>query len=218
MSVDMWISDRSGEIGLFNTATGALVAGTLHHTGESLTDIAFIGDDMYGTTFKGLYAIDDNTGSSTLIGDYTFTDKMNALVGDGSDLLAASYTSDETYRIDPATRKVYDYADVGYASAGDLAFAGSSVYESVVKDGAVDGLYDVTAHKLIGTFETNSGTAVHDVFGLADGGSGMYAVAGTDIYSVNLSNAHLTLLSSDAASGIGKASGAAFVNESAHGI
>jgi hypothetical protein len=49
-----------------------------------------------------------------------------------------------------------------------------------------------------------------------DDGGTMYAVAGHDIYRVDLADAHLTLLSSDGALGIGKASGATFVDENIH--
>jgi hypothetical protein len=55
------------------------------------------------------------------------------------------------------------------------------------------------------------------VFGFADNGSEAFAVIGNSIYSVDLADARLTYLSSDKPSGIGAASGAAFVNENIHG-
>jgi hypothetical protein len=155
---DIWISTRAGEIGLFDTETGALVAGTLHKTTvHGLTDIAFLGAQMYGTTFTELGTINDKTGKGVPIGEYEFTNEMNALVGDGKTLLAASRTSDDIYQINPETRKVTVYADVGYGSAGDLAFAGKTLYESVVGKDGKDALYDVSAHRLIGDFKTASG-------------------------------------------------------------
>ncbi len=214
-SADIWISDRSGNIGLFNTATGALVPGTMHDTHASLTDIAFIGSQMYGTTFKELDSIDDKTGSTSAIGTYPDGLEMNSLVGAGADLLGAAYNSDEVYEINPQTRTISDYKDVGLRSAGDLAWSGGTLYESVIEGSGLghDYLYNVTAGKLIGEFTTGSGTHFDDLYGLVGSGGTMYGVAGNDIYRVDLATAHLTLLSSDAASGIGKASGAAIVNE-----
>jgi hypothetical protein len=215
-AADIWISDQAGHVGLFNTATGALIHGV--STNDPLTDIAFIGNQMYGTSFTGLYSINDATGASRLLGNYNFTSGMNALLGDGSQLLAASFTSDNVYDINLATHKVTTIATIPYASAGDLAIANHKVYESVALNGvSTGGLYDVSDHKLIGEFKTANGAVVHNVFGLADNGSAMYAVAGHEIYSVNLANARLTPLSNDSASGIGMASGAAFANENLHG-
>jgi hypothetical protein len=218
VGADIWISDRAGEIGLFNTATGALEPGTLHKTTvHGLTDIGFLGKQMYGTTFNELGTINDKTGKGIPIGTYEFNDGINALVGDGSDtVLVASHTSDDIWKINIKTDKVTVYAKSGgLDSAGDLAWAGHTLYESVVEGGA-DALYNVSAHKLVGYFEGASGAPVGHVFGLADSGSEMFAVVGNSIYSVDLADAHLTYLSSDKASGIGAASGAAFVNENLH--
>ena len=209
-AADIWISDQSGHVGLFNTATGALIRGA--STNLPLTDIAFIGSQMYGTSFQGLYKINDSTGASTLIGDYSVTNAMNALVGDGNHLLGASFTTNQIYSL-PSQATV---ANVGHTSAGDLAFSGNTLYKSVRERDGLDGLYNVTAHKLVGTFKTGAGETFSDLYGLTNNGATTYAVAGNDIYSVNLTTARLTHLSNDAASGIGQASGAAFVNENIH--
>ena len=211
-SAEIWISDRSGHIGLFKTATGALVPGTMHDTEASLTDIAFIGSQMYGTTFEELGSINDKTGSFKPIGAYPDGIEMNALVGDGSDLLGAAYNSDEIYKITVGSHPtISDYKSVGLRSAGDLTWSGNTLYKLVIEGSGlgVDYLYNVTAGKLVGEFKTSSGTHFNDLYGLVDSGGAMYGVAGNDIYRVNLATARLTFLSSDAASGIGKASGAA---------
>lgn len=212
---DIWISDRAGDIGEFNTATGRLVPGTGHNTGLELTDIAFIGSQMYATSFDTFYAVNDKNGASASGGNYSFTHEMNALVGNGAGILAASRTSDDIYSI--TTKGVSVYANTGYHSAGDLAFAGGKLYESVVERNGLDGLFDVTDHRLIGTFGHGGGRGSRDLFGLVSDGSTMYAVAGHDIFRVNLATAELAFLSSDAGSGIGLASGAAFVGENTHG-
>src|SRR6516165_1332805 len=131
-SVDLWISsETAGEFGLFNVNTGAIVSGIGHTARPAWTDIAFIGNQMYGTTHESLYEINDKTGAYSKLRTYRFTNGMNALVGDGSSLLGASYNSDEVYKIAPSG-VVTDYANIPYPSAGDLAFAGRTLYESVL--------------------------------------------------------------------------------------
>jgi hypothetical protein len=206
-----WVSDRSGHIEEFFKATGQPVPGSGHSTGLPLTDIAFIGDQMYGTTFGALYQIDDTTGAAGLVGNYSFNDGINALVGHEGALYAASYTNHDVYKLDPRTGPSI-YAVTPYASAGDLAWAGETLYESVRLRGGRDGLYDVTDHHLVGTFRAAGGQTFNDLFGLTDNGHGMFAIAGNDIYQVNLATAHLTHLSNNAASGFGQASGAAWAN------
>ena len=212
-TADIWISDRKGYIGEFNPATGALVPGTFHHTIGNLTDIAFIGNQMYGTTLTGLYKIDDTTGKTTLVGKYNFTSEMNGMIGDGNSLLLTSRTSDLVYKI--TGTNVTEFTSTPYDFAGDLAWVGHTLYESVVVNG-VDALYNVTAHKLIGNFHTADGSTENTLYGLTDTGTTMYGVTGNEIFRVNLASAELTAVSSDATSGIGNASGAAFVGESAH--
>src|SRR5262245_5509789 len=99
-AANLWIDDTSGNIGLVNTATGTLVPGTLHNTGQSLTDIGFIGTQMYGTTFTSLFTINTATGASTLVGTYggAAGGGMNALVGNGSSLLGASSAAATVFR------------------------------------------------------------------------------------------------------------------------
>jgi hypothetical protein len=220
MATDMWISDHTGHIGLFDVDTGALVPKTYHlvhpfaEGGLHLTDIAFIGDTMYGTTSNTLWAIDQVNGDTASVGNNYPVKGMNALVGHGDELQGAA--ADEIYNINGITAKVTDYKAIGYASAGTLAWDGKTLYESVIL-GNADALFNVTKDYVVNDFRTPSGGYLNDVFGLASSGSAMYAVAGHDIYSVNPHTAELTYLSSDAASGMGPASGAAFVNENMHG-
>jgi hypothetical protein len=196
-----------------------MVPGTGHQTGLPLTDIAFIGDQMYGTTSNALYQIDDTTGPSTLVGDYSFSHAVNALVGHDGNLYAASNNSHDIYQISPSTGPEL-YAHIGYASAGDLAWSNNVLYESVREGNGRDGLYNVTDHRLVGTFHTASGATFNNVFALTDNQPalgrpphGMFAVAGHDIYQIDLATARLTHLSNNAATGIGAASGAAWQNE-----
>ena len=63
---NLWIDDASGNIGLVDITTGGV--SLVSSTGQSLTDIGFIGSQMYGVTFGNLFSINKATGASTLIG------------------------------------------------------------------------------------------------------------------------------------------------------
>jgi hypothetical protein len=213
---EMWIDDASGNIGLVNTSTGAVT--DLSATGRSLTDIAFVGTQMYGTTFTNLYSINSGTGASTQVGS-NYTEgggTMNALVGNGTGLLAASNTTNVVYSIatplSSSATTDFKTLPAGITSAGDLAFGpGGTLYESVV-DGGIDALWNVTTNTLVHSFTISGGTQTA-VFGLAFDGTTMFAVEGNSIYSVNLTNGVLTF-DSTFAGGLGAANGAAFLNES----
>jgi hypothetical protein len=184
----------------------------VNNTGEILNDIGFIGSQMYGVTFPNLFFINKTTGASTLIGS-TFSDPgMNALVGAGTGLLGASNTTATTniYSISPTTAALTVVATSPLPSAGDLAFAGSALFESAVDLNGFDRLVDVTTHLVVGQFHTPTIFGFSNVNGLADNGGIMYAVAGTEIYSVNLSIALLTPVFNYAGHGLGAANGAAF--------
>ena len=208
---DIWISSQAGAIGEYNTATGQLIGGTYSNNAglAGLTDIAFIGTQMYGTTFTSLLSINDVTGTSTQIGSYSGGIQVNALVGNGSNLLGAAFNAHNVFVVNPSNAAVGVYAANGNLSAGDLAFQGGNLYESIVDAASgLDALYNVTTGTEIGLFSTDSNT----VFGLASDGTTMFAVDGANIYTVDLSNAHLTY-DSTLSFGIGAASGAAFVSE-----
>jgi hypothetical protein len=209
----LWIDDTAGNIGLVDTATGTIVPGTLHNTGQILTDIGFIGTQMYGTTFTSLFTIDTATGASTFVGTYggAAGGGMNALVGNGSSLLGASNAAATVFNINPANAGISNFNSGLLGSAGDLAFAGGTLYESGVSGGDV--LVNVSAGTVVGLFHTASISSFNAVFGLADDGTTMFAVDGTTIYSVNLSNALLTPLSDYGGQGLGAANGTAFLAE-----
>jgi hypothetical protein len=211
----LWIDDTAGNIGLVDTATGTIVPGTLHNTGQILTDIGFIGTQMYGTTFTSLFTISTATGASTLVGTYGAQagGGMNALVGNGSSLLGASNAVNTVFNINPANAALSNFATPPLPSAGDLAFASGTLYESGVSASGADALVNVSTGTVVGLFHTSSISSFNAVFGLADDGTSMFAVDGTNIYSVNLSNALLTPLSNYGGHGLIDANGTAFLQE-----
>jgi hypothetical protein len=183
-----------------------------------MTDIGFIGSQMYGVTFPNLFSINKTTGASTLIGS-TFSDPgMNALVGAGKGLLGASNASTNVYSINPTTAALTVVASSPLPSAGDLAFAGGTLFESAVDLNGFDRLVDVTTDSIVGQFFTPTTFGFSTVNGLADNGATMYAVAGTEIYSVNLGNGLLTPVLNYSGHGLGAANGAAFLGGAANGV
>lgn len=219
----LWVDDSGGLVGQVDINTQAVVPGSVHDTGlgASLTDIGFgTNGTLYGTTFTDLFVLPPS-GGAIHVGSYggVGASGMNALVGSGAagTQLGASNATDEVYSISQGNAAATPFHASPLTSAGDLAFAGSTLYESGV-DGGNDALVNVTS----GTFTdfhvgTTGGATLSGVFGLADDGTTMYAVNGTEVYSVNLANAVLTPLFSYAGAGLGSANGTAFIGEGSTG-
>jgi hypothetical protein len=185
--------------------------------GGNLTDIGFNSTGtLYGTTFTGLYSINTSTGAATSLGSYGTESGMNALVGSGgTTLLGAANDSGTIYSINPASPgSPATYKTSPATSAGDLAFSGTTLYESAVAGNGNDELIDVTTGAVVGLFHvgTAAGAELSGVFGLADDGTTMYGVDGNTVYSVNLTTGVLTDLF-NYAGGLGAANGTAFVGE-----
>jgi hypothetical protein len=210
----LWIDDSAGNIGQVNLTT--LTVSGVHNTGIDLTDIGFNSTGtLYGTTFTELYSINTATGAATPLGSYNGSSGgINALVGGGGpNLLAASTSTTAVYSLSPSNPGAATlYALSPLTSAGDLAFAGSALYESGV-GASGDALVDISTDSIVGTFHTASQSSFSGVFGLADDGTTMYAIDGTEIYTVNLSTAALTPLFDYAGYGLGSANGTAFIGE-----
>src|SRR5689334_17151107 len=101
----LWISDQNGNIGQVDVATQSVVPGSVHNTGQSLTDIGFdSAGNLFGTTFTGLFAINSTTGAAAPRGTYAGESGMNALVGTTTPgtLLGASFANNNLYTINSA--------------------------------------------------------------------------------------------------------------------
>ncbi len=195
----LWISDQNQNIGQVDVATQSVVPGSVHNTGQFLTDIGFdSAGNLFGTTFTGLFAINSTTGAAAPRGTYTGESGMNALVGTttAGSLLGASFNSNNLYTINTANAGLGVNKVLTAPSAGDLAFVGSTLYESAVGPGGADELLNATTNSVVGVFHVgnSAGPTLNNVFGLADDGTTLYAVAGTNVYSVNPATAVLTLL------------------------
>jgi hypothetical protein len=214
--VNLWVDDLNGNIGLVDVTTQTVVAGSVHNTGEALTDIAFVGDQMYGTSFTGLFKINDATGASTLVGNYSVGGGgMNALVGSGTSLLAASNATNEIYTINPNTAGAGVLAPSPLTSAGDLAFDGKNLFLSANNLTGGDSLVNISTNSVVGVYVPGEAA----VFGLANDGTTTYAIDGTEVFSVNTTNAHLTPLFNYGgdSEGLVAANGTAFIAEGPSG-
>jgi hypothetical protein len=123
---------------------------------------------------------------------------MNALVGTttAGSLLGASFTDNNLYTINAANGALSVLKTLPAPSAGDFAFVGSTLYQSATSASGADELVNATTASVVGLFHVGSagGATLNNVFGLADDGTTLYAVAGTDVYSVDPATGILTLL------------------------
>ncbi len=213
-STPLWISDSEGRVGNVDLATGAV--GVVGNSGVgALTDIGFSSSgQLYGVTFDTFYSVSTTTGAATLIGGIG-TIGINALVGaPGGILYAASNNNSTLYSIRPSPFSVTTLAgSTAGSSAGDLAFGASSftLYESLL--GGDLGRITISDGTITATTVGNTGLG--NLFGLATGDDGVtYAVADTQIYSVNLDTAALTFLFDYGGRGLSSAFGSAFLTES----
>jgi hypothetical protein len=185
----------------------------VNNTGQTLTDIGFIGSQMYGVTFGNLFSIDKATGASTLIGSSFSDGGMNALVGAGAGLLGASNDSTNIYSISATTAALTSVATSPLGSSGDLAFAGGTLFEAASGSNGANQLVNASTGTIVGQFHTTTTSGFNNVFGLADDGTSMFAVAGTEIFSVDLSSGLLTPVLDYSGHGLGDANGTAFLAE-----
>jgi hypothetical protein len=140
---------------------------------------------------------------------------MNSLVGSAAGVLfGASNSTTEVYKINPATAVATNFAPSPSAATGDVAFSGTTLYESAQATGGASALVDVNTDSVVGIFHLGS-TTIGSVFALTDDGTTLYALSGTEVYSVDLSDAALTPLFNYGGDGLAGARGAAFIGEGA---
>ncbi len=220
----LYIDDSNGVLGTVNISNDQVTIIGNTGLGGNLTDIGFQNGQLYGTTFTDFYSISSSNAAATHISSYGAAGGggMNALVGStGANLYAASNATNNLYAVTPGGTVTTLTGTTGAPAAGDLAFSGGFLYESAVANNGNDELLrltlsgnSITNSTVVGQFNMG-GTRFNGVFGLAEGDDGVtYAVNGTDIYSVNLSNASLTFIDDYAGHGLGTANGTAFISES----
>ncbi len=215
----LWISDDNQNIGQVDTVAHNVVANSVHNTHTSLTDIAFGSTGiMFGTTFTALVSINPTTGGVTGQGNYSGESGMNALLGTSTGLLGASFTNNNVYNINPTNAALSLFTTAPNTSSGDLAIHSGVLY-GLGNSGGANTLNTLSGTHTAATLHVGSagGPTLNNVFGLADDGTTLFAVAGTEVYSVNPTTAVMTALfdwsTAENGQNLGSDTGAAFVIE-----
>ena len=129
------VIDDAGTVGSVDLATGELTG--IFDSGIELTDIDIDPEgNVFGISASGLYSIDLQAKTATLIGSYG-VDGLNALeIGEDGTLYATSFSNQELYVLDPsngAARSIGALPE-GVNSAGDLQFANNTLYLAELDD------------------------------------------------------------------------------------
>ncbi|NEQ96799.1 MAG: hypothetical protein F6K30_08760, partial [Cyanothece sp. SIO2G6] len=117
----IYASDSSGRVGTVDPGTGEF--SSVLQSGTQFTDIAITEEgSLFGTSFTGLYSIDQSAGLTTFIGNYGFSG-MNALGFTGSNALYGARNTGGVYQIDASTGSSALLAGTsGFRSSGDIVF------------------------------------------------------------------------------------------------
>jgi hypothetical protein len=210
---NIWIDDSNGNIGVVNSATGNVTM--VGNSGVGLTDIAFDpSGSLWGIDFGTLYTVNTGTGAATSVGAFGGNVSLNGLTFGSDGTLYGSGAAGNLYSINTSTGAATNIgsAGLGLSSAGDLAFNGGKLFESMTNGSSsyLASIDPVTgAGTLIGTLAGDAG-----VYGLVTGDDGqLYAADGTEIYSVDPNTALMTAASNYAGQGLAGANGAAAPQE-----
>ena len=204
---ELWVHDEFGQLARVDVATGDVeVVGNL---GIVLTDIAFApdGQTLFGLSEERFVQVDPITAQVFDIGAHGIPD-ANALVfnTDGT-LYAASATSSFLYEIDLNTADSTQFGDIGFFSAGDLAFNDGDFFLSSTSDELIE----------IDLLNNASGTTLGNigftnVFGLATAADGtLFGVSDDNIFSINTQTGAGTFVTNF--DGLGTAFGSSFTTE-----
>ena len=199
---DIYIVDTSYQIGVVDLTTDTV--SLIGNSKTPLHDIAFTANgNFYGVTQTALYSLSTTTGAASLISNFPSGfggNNIDALVGDGNNLLAASFQTKNIYAVDVTpTFSTSTLASIppglnpGAPSAGDIVFgpAGNSgpLYDAL-SNGYLDKITisgtTITAVSQVGYMGNTK------ISGLATVGGTTYAIAGTEVYVLDLTSAALT--------------------------
>lgn len=201
----LWLSTTSNQLAMVDVATGATsVVGT---TSTFMTDIAFSPTgDLYGISFSDLYKINKLTAATTLIGSLgAVSGTANALVFDAAGTLYMA--GNHLYTVNTGTGAATNVGNIGFQSAGDLAFVGGNLYM------AADNNHLVGVNTGTGAGSDIGNLGVGGVFGLASADNmTLYGMAGQTVFTISTVNAATGPLVTFTPA-IGSAAGSAFLTE-----
>jgi hypothetical protein len=207
-SVTMYVHDSSGVLGTVDTDTGSVdVIGSM---GAVMTDIAFDpSGNLFGITFNGLYSINRATAASAFIGSHSVPGGNALVFGSDGTLYSAGFSSTSLFTIDPSTGASTNLGNTGFASGGDLAFVGSDFYLADSSSNLISiNLSDLSNSSVVGAF------GIGNVFGIATSEGNMFGVAGTQIFSVDVTTGAGFDVVDYGGQGLGSANGQSFFAES----
>ncbi|HZP37551.1 MAG TPA: PEP-CTERM sorting domain-containing protein [Methylomirabilota bacterium] len=208
----MHVDDSVGNLGTVDVATGS--ATVIGNMGVVMTDIAFSPTgQLFGLSFTGFYSINPATAASTFIGNHGVPGGNALVFGTDGTLYAAGFDSTSLFTINPATGAGTSLGNVGATSGGDLAFNGGNLFLATGSSQLLRiDLANLANSTIVGSF------GVSDVFGLATGDNGvLYAVAGTQVFTVDTTTGAATNPVDWANQGLGIAFGQSFFAEAGAG-
>ncbi len=204
----LYLSTTTNQLGTVDSTTGAV--SFIGNTSVFLSDIAFDSSgQLWGISFGALYKVDKDTAATTLVGNLgSVSGTANALVfgADGTLYMAGN----TLYTVNTGTGAASAIGSIGFQSAGDLAFVGSTLFMAASSSDLIS--IDVA---------TGAGTAVgamgvSNVFGLATPDNvNLFGVAGSNLLSVNTTTGAASVVAAFNPAGVltGAAAGSAFFAE-----
>lgn len=203
-----YVTDLSGNLGEVNVTSGKVRV--IGNTGTVLTDIAFDpAGRLFGLSFSDLYSVDPQTANATLIGPHGISCGNALEFSNNGTLFAAGCGTSLLFTIDTTTGVATALGDIGFASQGDLAFNGASLYLVASNSLVRIDLSNGAAGTPVGLIGSNA------VFGLdTDSNGQLLAFSGTDVLSVDTSTGKGTFIFNCGGHGLQGASGATFPNVS----
>lgn len=208
---EVWVSDGNRMLGRVDVTTGAVTL--VGDMGRTMWDIAF---DPLGNLFgladgTALYRINRSTAAATFVGNLGTT--LNSLTFSPSGTLYGAASQLYSINTSSGVATLVGSGGQAYNSSGDLAFVGGQLYLSSVLPGA-DSLIRLNPANGAGTFIGNMGR--NNVWGLATSDNvGLFAVAGTTVYTANIATGATTAPVAYGGHGLGSAFGTAFISEAA---
>lgn len=212
----LYASDESGALAAVNASTGKV--SMIGSMGVVMTDIAAnLDGNLFGISYDGLYRIDRHTAAVTWIGQHHIPGANALTFSPEGELFAAGSGSTKLFSIDTSNGVATIHKEIGYASAGDLAYANIGCppnYYCITGD--LPSLYmSSTDGDLIKIGEDRAGglaigvLGVNDMFGMAKGPNGeLYGFAGNTLYAIDIWNGAARIVSSLAGQGLGPIYGA----------
>jgi hypothetical protein len=208
----LYITDINGKVGTVNLTTDSVTV--LGSSGVVLHDIGFTSNgSLYAATSTSLYSMNSTNGSTTLIGSFggAGNNLINGLVGDGSELIATSYSTNKLYAVDVSPLSTTAFSGtLNGVSNGDATFGANGALYDILTNG------DLDKTTISGTTITSTiigATGDKSVSGMATSSTGqVFAISGTEIYTVDLNTAALTPFLNYAGHGLSTVTGAAIAS------